>query len=901
MTLWLYRNAFADADEGAAFEDTDENWLEGLSEPDIVEKKDKNNSLAVCGAEYPPGVKSRAKSEVIWSHALVLDVDVWAEHEPWTLDDLKDIFEGFRFIAWNTYSSTPDCPKWRVVLPLSEPMPPGKYRALWEVMNDLLEGTMASNTADVTRLGFIGTLGSQVGKDHYQYHINPGRRLDWTAFDLEDEELDLLGRALEPADLSKSPDWTSDAQALNDARRYFRRVGDDVQVGGRHETLLRASCRLWWDWAAPGEDFVREVLTMINNNFEDPKDEEEIEKELKAGYERVFGESRVEQPNFYGAEREPAVRATKEGVQTLAKRLKNRNNDRDRTVGRVLTHMASGRRAYADPNEVRPATFWAAGALAQEFFQEKPERLLDLMRPALVTQRADKTSPVPTDAEILQRVRWVQASKRKRVEEQQKSNLDKRKQHIKEAFGGDRDTGYTAREYRKFAANGLKNNQWILQGGKMGKDFYFFVDGDYKGPFGKDAAVNFAQIFLAPAHDKISLSKTDQKGEVKERPLDELVKEHGTYFMRVEKTFSGVETALRNGVLHKPLPPHRPVLEPRRSAFVDAWLDRLGQEQSEELKEWLAALTAFDRPAPALYLSTPTGSGKSLLAEGIARLWTTKGLPGFDGGRRFNPDRCPLIHIDGRLPARWRRDGEALIALHGWAKKKAHSISEFEEVIGFPRILLTKKNPDMFADQNMGDDQSDDRLLSRAVSVVHNTSLEASDFLDSKSPREIRELVSGDEIACHMLWLRDQIGVQELFHDQSDNRFLVQVSRAASRNGHRVLEWLYSYLLLNRFTAAAVVNFAGEIHVSPANLAAIWRNFSDEKMSGAAIQKALMEIGDKVEYLVQKRRALKYVKISDDLIKFWCESNGVAFSDVQEAKVELERKFKVQRAKEKKE
>ena len=907
MTLWIYQGAFAQPDTATPFDDTDENWLEGLAVDalQVVEPRKKVESLAVCGAEFAPGTdtKNQDPDNLLWSHALVLDVDVWHDaegnliREPFTLDELKELFEGFRFIAWNTYSSSADCRKWRVVLPLKERMPPGKYRPLWRIMNDLLEGTMAeASTADPARLGFLGTVNSESAKDHYEYFISRGERLDWQAFDLPDEDLNRLSHTLEPADLSRSPDWTTDSQALTDARRYYRRVGEEVEVGSRHHTLLMASCRLWWDWAAPGEAFVRDVLSMINHNFIEPKDEEEIEKEIQAGYDRVFGANRVEQPNFYGVEREPVARATSEAVQALAKRLKSRSNAKSRQKGGALEKICR-KKIFADANTVRGAAFLAAEALASEFFGEQPERLLDLMRPSLMLQRRDQNAPVPTDPEILQKIRWTQGARKKKLEEQQKEELDKRKQNIRTAFGSDRDTGYSAKEYRRFTAAGFKNNQWILQGTQTGRSFYFFVDGSYRGPFAEKAASNFSRVLLSPAYDRVALSKVESSGELKEKSFDELVQEYGTFVTEIERSLTESTSKVVGTRLVQAVSPLRD-LQPAHSDRVEMWLQLLGGARYDVLLDWLAALTFLDRPAAALYLSAPEGSGKTMLFEGLNRLWSKQPLKRVERFSDFDVEETPLFFLEGNVPKRWAQGVGLRVGLKNLVEEKVRRVKKpyIEEysVYGHVRPIIAHTQPNLLSKWL---DYSDLKLVSACVALVHNTDTDAADYLRSLGPAG-REFGHTDEVAKHVLWLREN-------HDLKGHRYALAperqgdfavVNQMTLPDVSRVMDWIVGYLTLGRFSTRALVSHDGKLYVNPSKVFGAWSTVEIDRkgISPRELYRALQKMCVGVEMRGEKGnyagRSTEYFVLEVEKVKLWCEINDTPFESVAQALGELAQK-----------
>jgi hypothetical protein len=769
MTLWFYGGAFAQPCDAQPFEDEDEEWADALAEVEVVDPRDKTKSPAVCGAEFVPGAtsKSQGPDNLVAVHALVLDVDNWAERAPFSAEELKNILEGYRFIAWTTFSSTPDTPKWRIVLPLASPMPPSKFKALWRLVNEVLEGTMVeASVSDPGRLGFFGTVQSETAKLAYQWFISPGERLDWTLLDLEEEQTG-FSRALEPANLSRSPDWSTDEEALRLAKRYYAKVGSDVEVGGRHETLLRASCRLWWDFAAPDAEWVYSVLSIINNNFPEPKSDEEVWKEVAAGRERVLGENRVEQPSLYGSEREPVARATKTSVKELGRSLKRQGREDSKARGRALEAIAAGH-AFAEPVEARAIAMAAAAELAAAYPREQPDRLLDLMRASLQAQRAKGTThPVPTDAEILSKIRWKQNEIRRRIEDREQARHDQQRRDISTAFGGSRDSPYTSREYREWEAEGFSDSRWILQ---HEREFYFFVAGDYIGPFGESAARNHARVLLSPAVDRVVTTFVDEKGKVKTRPLDELVKDYGTFVRRIEHSLAASKTTFVEEEHKLILAPLR--LRPLEPCFVpevDKFLRLFAGPHYEDLEVWLAACTALDRELSALQLITESNQGKNLLANGIARLWQTSGILSLEEATPADYEKCPVLLVDEQVPMRWKVNSAGNLRSFLSSNNRTLPRSTVE-VRGFVRLIIAgNAAAKLWSDISKASDEEVEATKHRTLTIDTRGSKDAEQYLESLGGQH-RAFVTQDLIAKHVLYLQERVtlpATRFVVHDRS--------------------------------------------------------------------------------------------------------------------------------------
>jgi hypothetical protein len=93
-------------------------------------------------------------------------------------------------------------------------------------------------------------------------------------------------------------------------------------------------------------------------------------------------------------------------------------------------------------------------------------------------------------------------------------------------------------------------------------------------------------------------------------------------------------------------------LPPTFHADVDEWLRALGGEDYPRLAQWLASCVHLDRPAPALYLHGEAKVGKTLLACGLARLWSGEPAPFKESLSSFNEATatCPLVFADEGFP-----------------------------------------------------------------------------------------------------------------------------------------------------------------------------------------------------------------------------------------------------------
>jgi hypothetical protein len=820
VKLWLYDGAFSQPDTAVEFVDDDAEWTEILSEPEVVTDKAKKTAApAVCGAEYRPGATSKEQSgdNLHWSHALVLDVDYY-EHPatsrypsraPFTPDELKARMDelGVRYIAFTTWSSSASCWKWRVVVPFSSPMPPTYYGPLWDVLNEHLEGTMSEATRDVGRLGFVHIVNSETNKDAYRWWIGPGERLDWSALGLVPESDTAMKRALTPADLTRSPDWSSDAEAMAAARRYFKNVGADVEEGNRHETLLRVGCKLWWDWAL-NEDQVREILTLVNGNFPTPKGDADVEAEIAASHERTLGARRVEQPASYGEQREPVAKLTKTAIADLGKRLKFRNREQDRVVGRALVNV-SKEKAFGEPTEAQGVIMRSVEVLAREYNHETPERVLDLLRASLLAQRAlSAQHPVPSDGDVLNKVRHTQSSMRQRLDERQRTADDKRKQDIRQGTGGRRDEPYTEKELRAWRSRGFGDRDWIV---KSGRSYYFWVDGKYDGEWDESSAAVVVYTKLAAAcgrePGRLKLQFVDKEGNERDKPFPQIMREYGraaknvVYSMFEEHPrFDEVSQTFYNSICEVD-----PTLEAKYDADIDEWIGLLGQDKAELLRDWLAASVLLDNSISALHIATPTNSGKNLIVNGLARLWHGH----YQNLRDYSPlllKDSPLVFCDEGLPYKWLYSFSTL--LRAMTSQSIHTARDTGfstlRIHGYPRLIFAGNDALVQFEQEKFSTDALEATTKRLVSIVH-TDRGAKDFLEQPHIKaKIPGWVAGG-FARHALWMNEHRVID------TKKRFLVEDTRATeliagvtSKVADRMFRWIYTSLATGEFNSEAL-------------------------------------------------------------------------------------------------
>ena len=105
--------------------------------------------------QYRPGAPSRSTSNIEFAHAIVGDIDHRFDAAVFEAGLSELEHAGAPVFAHQTYSHTPDAPRWRVVVFLDEPIAPGDYTQCWSGLNDVLGGMLDGNAKDCARISYV--------------------------------------------------------------------------------------------------------------------------------------------------------------------------------------------------------------------------------------------------------------------------------------------------------------------------------------------------------------------------------------------------------------------------------------------------------------------------------------------------------------------------------------------------------------------------------------------------------------------------------------------------------------------------------------------------------------------------------------------------------------------------
>ncbi len=416
--------------------------------------------------------------------------------------------------------------------------------------------------------------------------------------------------------------------------------------------------------------------------------------------------------------------------------------------------------------------------------------------------------------------------------------------------------------------------RWVIS---RGNAHYLFVEGRYLSPVPRENLEHSIQRDLSRA--PVSLTRVDGKGNLQIRDVRAVLHDYSTvaratqadlalqrsFYEPYTQTFHEAVTPLRN-------------LEARAHAEVQEWLELL--DPSGKVIDWVASVPRLDRQLCAIYLDGPAGVGKTLLATGLARLWTT-GAPSalnriLDG---FNESiiQCPLILADEGLPQRKGITAEIRNLIGTTSRTLNRKFLPMVSLAGSLRLVIAGNNDRLL---DTGEELSTNDLEAVASRIYYlKTDRKPAEHLHAiGGPPRIQRWIDQDMLAEHALYLRNTVKVNE------SSRFLVEGNPGAfhrhlamgSGVASTVCEWLVRHLAdPNPPASTLVLVGSGELWVNTEALAkeASWLRYvpSGKVPSANQISRALRGVAIGSITAAVEGREVTYHRIDPDLIVSFVE------------------------------
>lgn len=282
--------------------------------------------------------------------------------------------------------------------------------------------------------------------------------------------------------------------------------------------------------------------------------------------------------------------------------------------------------------------------------------------------------------------------------------------------------------------------------------------------------------------------------------------------------------------MHESVCQPRKALRPVYHAEVDKWLDLLGGDKKEKLKDWVATCTMTNRVTSALHVSGKKSAGKSLIARGLAAIWRKEGwteLNALVGAFSEDALNCPILVADEYVPEGLTASKlRTLLGVESFSITRKHKPTA--QLKGAFRVIFTGNDQDLFKFEN--EDLSADALDATAPRIFHvEASQEVADYL-----ADHQDWLEKDWIAEHALWLRDnrQVVLGKRWAVEGTADASHKALAMGSNKRRRALEWIAGYALdqkklADQFPGGAFID-QGMFWVQSNALVKMWQSYTDE-------------------------------------------------------------------------
>jgi len=492
----------------------------------------------------------------------------------------------------------------------------------------------------------------------------------------------------------------------------------------------------------------------------------------------------------------PAV--SKKRIKKLYEKKQRSENGYIIEMGELLEKMSKGE-ALAEVGGRDDVIYKLAGDLAEAFPDNDAKSLADMFRVSLsvMAEISDTPSnPCPTVKDVFEKIERAQ----RRI---LAGKLRKDRKEIKKQQAAGIPTKYTKEYLEKFiqstgheATLDEFSDRYIVQSNTT---YFLFYGGHYYRRAASEIAVSAAEM-LAPAAALHDFMIADKRGGPL-KPQDYMsicgtVADEHT--LSISQQVSHLYTY--RGPREKPIAhfveavcPRR-IVEGRRHAAVDRWIDSLCEESlGEKMRDWLAVAPDTSKALAAIAFVGPSKVGKTSFAHGVAKIWSPRGavdmaniVASFNAGIT----RCPLLLADEELP---RKDNGRVPTekIRSVISAGEHEINAKHEHIkylqGFYRNVISVNNMDKLSFGGRGGSTTGDDVDAIAQRLlIIPVFQKASDRFDYDA------FVTREQLAEHAMWLWQTRSVKpSRFGVETDSyKHLVESDSVVSR----LLAWLLKFL-----------------------------------------------------------------------------------------------------------
>ena len=196
----------------------------------------------------------RCLANVVHAYAVVLDVDSGSELPP-ILGALAGLFA----IAHSTFSATPQCPRWRVVVPLDRSVDAEEYERVWRWLTIKLEASGVTPDYAAKDASRAWAVPARPPSGFYVVRVIEG------AFASVDEALVAIPKPEPPPEHDRSMSREgSYADRFDRARKYIEKMPGAISGSGGHLATFKAASVLVRGFELAPDDALALLLEVHN-------------------------------------------------------------------------------------------------------------------------------------------------------------------------------------------------------------------------------------------------------------------------------------------------------------------------------------------------------------------------------------------------------------------------------------------------------------------------------------------------------------------------------------------------------------------------------------------------------------------------------------------------------------
>lgn len=419
---------------------------------------------------------------------------------------------------------------------------------------------------------------------------------------------------------------------------------------------------------------------------------------------------------------------TRFDLRALGERITSRAGKQ--SLGRAIKLVAEGR-PFAEHGERDQVLYRVICALAEEW----PHADVDSITALFVKSGDAMEGIAPCDVPIVD----AAASKWERVT----AEIDTRSDAADDVADARRRTAWSWVGIDSSATASVDDGPLVVH---RGKTYYLRVGESFAGPFLRDGLTVDVLGALASIYNLDPFEDVGALLGFSGRALADLRHSLAARVTTYDPTPNTLTVAAA---------PVRSELQPERSEDVERLVRELAGDYAPQLTLWLAGLLRTDLPCRALILSGAPGTGKSMILSGIGRLWPQGASKMRDVlGRRFNSEvtSSGLAVADddtsstetGTALAAYLREGVNDRTQR--LERKGHDV---QRVDGCMRYAVATNDALALIKGAVSWELNDESLHAFGDRVLHIPVVGHWRNADV----DPRELVEGDVIARHVLWL----------------------------------------------------------------------------------------------------------------------------------------------------